>query len=79
MQLDVDVSPSVNIITFRLGLTHKTMDLDPCDFWPDQLEFFLVDFFPVTFFGTSVLTKPFWFLRVLRIFKDRIREMEERC
>ncbi len=28
MQLDVDVSPSANIITFRLGLTHLAFDPD---------------------------------------------------
>ncbi len=35
MQLDVDVSPPANIITFRLGLTHLT-------FHPDAYDFFLV-------------------------------------
>ncbi len=30
-QLDVDMSPPTNIMTFRLGLTHLTFDLDPCD------------------------------------------------
>ena len=34
MQLDVDVSPPANIMTLRLGLTHVTSDLDPCDLWP---------------------------------------------
>ncbi len=33
MHLDVDMSPPANDITFRLGLTHLTFDLDPCDFW----------------------------------------------
>ncbi len=28
MQLDVDMSPPANIMTFRLGLTHITFDLD---------------------------------------------------
>ncbi len=31
MQLDVDMSPPANIITFRSGLTHLTFDLDPPD------------------------------------------------
>ena len=31
MQLDVDVRPPANIMTFRLGLTHVTFDLHPCD------------------------------------------------
>ncbi len=31
MQLDVDMSPPTNIMTFRLGLTNMTFDLDPCD------------------------------------------------
>ncbi len=31
MQLDVDVSPPANIITFRLGSTHLAFGLDPCD------------------------------------------------
>ncbi len=31
MQLDVDVSPPANIMTFRPGLTHLTFDLDPRD------------------------------------------------
>ncbi len=31
MQLDVDVSPPANIMTFKLGLTHVTFDLHPCD------------------------------------------------
>ncbi len=34
MQLDVDVSPSAIIMTFRSGLTHLTFDLDPSDLWP---------------------------------------------
>ncbi len=34
MQLDVNKSPPANIMTFRLGLTHVTFDLDPCDLWP---------------------------------------------
>ena len=29
MQLDVDVSPPANIMTFRLGITNVTFDLDP--------------------------------------------------
>ncbi len=37
-QLKVNVSPSANIMTFRLGLTHVTFDPDPYDF-------FLVTFF----------------------------------
>ncbi len=28
-QLDVDVNPPANIMTFRLGLTNVTFDLDP--------------------------------------------------
>ncbi len=31
MQLDVEVSPSANIMTFWLALTHVTFDPDPCD------------------------------------------------
>ena len=36
MQLNIDVSPPANIMTFRLGLTHVTFDLnhvilEPCD------------------------------------------------
>ncbi len=31
MQLDVGVSPPANIMTFRPGLTHLTIDLDPRD------------------------------------------------
>ncbi len=31
MQLDVDVSPPANIMTFGPGLTHLTFDLDPRD------------------------------------------------
>ncbi len=31
MQLDVDVSPPANLMTFRLGLTHVTFDLDSCN------------------------------------------------
>ncbi len=31
MQLDVDVSPPANIMTFKPGLTYLTFDLDPCD------------------------------------------------
>ena len=31
MQLDIDISPPANDITFRLGLTHVTFDLDPRD------------------------------------------------
>ncbi len=31
MQLDVEVSPPANIMTFWLGLTHVTFDLDSCD------------------------------------------------
>ncbi len=34
MQLDVDMSPPANIMTFRLTLTHVSFDLDPCDPWP---------------------------------------------
>ena len=34
MQLDVDVSLSVNIITFRLGLTHLSFHIDPRNFGP---------------------------------------------
>ncbi len=34
MQLDIDMSPRTNDITFRLGLTHLTFDLDPPDLWP---------------------------------------------
>ena len=30
-QLDVEVSPSINIMTFRLTLTHVAFDLDQCD------------------------------------------------
>ena len=30
-QLDVDVSPPANIMSFRLTLTHMTIDLDPRD------------------------------------------------
>ena len=31
MQLDVDVSPPANTVTFRLGVTHVTFDPDPRD------------------------------------------------
>ena len=31
MQLDVDMSPPANIMTFKLGLTYLIFDLDPCD------------------------------------------------
>ncbi len=31
MQLDVDMSPPANSITFRLGLNHLTFDLDSRD------------------------------------------------
>ena len=31
MQLDVDVSPPANIMTFRVGLTHVTFDPEPYD------------------------------------------------
>ncbi len=31
MQLDVDMSPPANDITFTLGLIHVTFDLDPRD------------------------------------------------
>ncbi len=31
MQLDVGVSPPVNIMTVRPGLTYLTFDLDPSD------------------------------------------------
>ncbi len=29
MQLDVEVSPPVNTVTFSLGVTHVTLDSDP--------------------------------------------------
>ncbi len=29
MQLDIDVSPPANIMTFKPGLTYFTFDLDP--------------------------------------------------
>ncbi len=35
MQLDVNVSPPANIMTFRHGLTHVTFDLHPCNLWPN--------------------------------------------
>ncbi len=34
MQLDVDVSPSANILSICLTLTKVTFDLDPSDLWP---------------------------------------------
>ena len=34
MQLDVDVSPSANIMTFKPGLAQLTFDLDQRDLWP---------------------------------------------
>ena len=34
MQLDIDVSPTSNIMTFWLTLTHVTFHLDQHDFWP---------------------------------------------
>ena len=34
MQLDVNMSPPANIITFRLTLTHVTFDLDLHDLYP---------------------------------------------
>ena len=33
-QLDFDMSPPANIMSFRLGLIHATLDLDPSDLWP---------------------------------------------
>ncbi len=33
MQPDIDMSPPANV-TFRLGLTHLTHELDPHDLWP---------------------------------------------
>ncbi len=43
MQLDVGVSPPANIMTFRLGFTYLTFDLDPCHERPQRI--FLVTFF----------------------------------
>ena len=37
MQLDVEVSPPANIITFRLDLTHLPFDFDPRDRCPGQI------------------------------------------
>ncbi len=34
MQLDFDMSPPANIMTYRLTLTHGSFDIDPCDPWP---------------------------------------------
>ncbi len=40
-QHDVDASPPANIMTFRLGLTHLTFDLDPRDLWPLPMTLYL--------------------------------------
>ncbi len=57
-QLDIDMNPPANIMTFSLDLNHVTFDLDHVTFDPDPYMIFIVTFFSS---GLFVLVTFFFF------------------
>ncbi len=58
MQLDVDVSPPANIMTFKPGLTYLTYDLDPRDLlpWPLTLKVLGAILWEIWFFSSRIFS-----------------------